>query len=33
MLGLVEQCMADYDADGWKHPAYRDGTDVSAIGK
>jgi 4-hydroxyphenylacetate 3-monooxygenase len=33
MLGLVEQCMADYDEDGWKHPAYRDGGDVSAVGK
>jgi 4-hydroxyphenylacetate 3-monooxygenase len=33
MLGLVEQCMADYDEDGWKHPAYRDGKDVSAIGE
>jgi 4-hydroxyphenylacetate 3-monooxygenase len=33
MLGLVEACMADYDEDGWKHPAYRDGKDVSALPK
>jgi len=31
MLGLAEACMADYDEDGWKHPAYRDGKDVSAL--
>ena len=31
MLGLVERCMADYDENGWTHPAYRDGTDVSAL--
>jgi hypothetical protein len=33
MLGLVEQCMADYDENGWTHPAYRGGGDVSAVGK
>jgi 4-hydroxyphenylacetate 3-monooxygenase len=33
MLGLAESCMADYDEDGWKHPAYRDGSDVSALPK
>jgi len=25
--------MADYDEDGWKHPAYKDGADVSVVGK
>jgi hypothetical protein len=25
--------MADYDEDGWRHPAYRDGKDVSILGK
>jgi hypothetical protein len=30
---LAEQCMADYDEDGWKHPAYRDGSDISLVGK
>ena len=33
METLAEQCMADYDESGWKHPAYQDGTDISAIGK
>ncbi len=33
MIGLAEQCMADYDENGWKHPAYRDGADVSVLGK
>jgi 4-hydroxyphenylacetate 3-monooxygenase len=33
MVGLAEQCMADYDENGWRHPAYRDGTDVSVVGK
>ncbi len=33
MEALVERCMADYDEDGWLHPAYRDGADVSAVGK
>ena len=33
MIGLVEQCMADYDEDGWKHPAYSDPSDVSVLGK
>ncbi len=33
MVGLAEQCMADYDENGWKHPAYRDGADVSVVGK
>jgi hypothetical protein len=25
--------MADYDEDGWKHPAYKDGSDISLVGK
>jgi hypothetical protein len=25
--------MADYDEDGWKHPAYKDGSDISVVGK
>src|SRR5271167_862138 len=33
MEALAEQCMADYDEDGWKHPAYRDGSDISVVGK
>src|SRR5580658_227767 len=33
MVGLAEQCMADYDEDGWKHPAYQDGADISVFGK
>ncbi len=31
MEALVEQCMADYDENGWKDPAYHDGSDVSAL--
>jgi 4-hydroxyphenylacetate 3-monooxygenase len=33
MEALAERCMADYDEDGWRHPAYRDGADVSILGK
>ncbi|MGB6619918.1 MAG: 4-hydroxyphenylacetate 3-hydroxylase C-terminal domain-containing protein, partial [Xanthobacteraceae bacterium] len=33
MEALVEKCMADYDENGWKNPAYRDGGDVSIVGK
>src|SRR6201988_2904802 len=29
MEAFAEQCMADYDEDGWKDEAYRDGGDVS----
>jgi len=28
---FAEQCMADYDEDGWRHPAYRDGSDISVL--
>ena len=33
MEALADKCMADYDEDGWKNPAYRDGRDISIIGK
>jgi 4-hydroxyphenylacetate 3-monooxygenase len=33
MEALVERCMADYDEDGWKDPAYHDSADVSVLGK
>jgi hypothetical protein len=32
MEGLAEQCMADYDENGWKHPAYRK-SDINLVGK
>jgi 4-hydroxyphenylacetate 3-monooxygenase len=33
MEALAERCMADYDEDGWKDPAYHDSADVSIVGK
>jgi len=33
MEALAERCMADYDEDGWRHPAYHDGSDISLFGK
>jgi 4-hydroxyphenylacetate 3-monooxygenase len=33
MVAFAEQCMADYDEDGWTDPAYRTGDDVSILGK
>ena len=33
MEALAERCMADYDEDGWKDPAYHDNADVSVLGK
>ena len=33
MIALAEQCMADYDENGWKHPGYHDSSDISLIGK
>jgi 4-hydroxyphenylacetate 3-monooxygenase len=33
MEALADQCMADYDENGWRHPAYRDGSDISLVGK
>jgi 4-hydroxyphenylacetate 3-monooxygenase len=32
MEALVDQCMSDYDEDGWKHPGYVDNKDVSVVG-
>jgi 4-hydroxyphenylacetate 3-monooxygenase len=32
MIALAEQCMADYDENGWKNPAWLDPDDVSAFG-
>jgi 4-hydroxyphenylacetate 3-monooxygenase len=31
MEALVEQCMADYDENGWKDAAYSGGEDVSVV--
>jgi len=33
MEAFAERCMADYDEDGWKDPAYKDGADISILGK
>jgi 4-hydroxyphenylacetate 3-monooxygenase len=33
MEALAERCMADYDEDGWRHPAYHDSADISVLGK
>jgi hypothetical protein len=33
MVALAEQCMADYGEDGWIDPDYRNGDDVSVVGK
>ena len=33
MEALAAQCMSDYDEDGWTHPAYRDGKDISLVDK
>jgi hypothetical protein len=32
MEAMVDKCMADYDEDGWKNPAYRDGSDIRVAG-
>jgi hypothetical protein len=32
MEALAEQCMADYDENGWRNPAYSDGSDISLVG-
>ena len=29
MEGFAEQCMADYDENGWLDPAYHGGGDIS----
>ena len=33
MVALAEQCMADYDEEGWSDPDYRNGDDVSIIAR
>src|SRR5271157_2173846 len=33
MTALAEQCMADYDESGWRHPAYQNPDDISVVGK
>jgi len=33
MEALAERAMADYNEDGWKHPAYKGPEDVSILGK
>jgi hypothetical protein len=33
MMELADQCMADYDEDGWRCADYRDGTDISVLGR
>jgi 4-hydroxyphenylacetate 3-monooxygenase len=33
MVELADQCMADYDEDGWRCADYRDGTDISVLGR
>jgi 4-hydroxyphenylacetate 3-monooxygenase len=33
MEALAEQCMADYDENGWTHPAFTNPTDISVLGK
>jgi 4-hydroxyphenylacetate 3-monooxygenase len=33
MEALADRCMADYDEDGWKDGDYKDGSDISILGK
>jgi 4-hydroxyphenylacetate 3-monooxygenase len=33
MEALADKCMADYDEDGWTGDTYRDGSDISILGK
>jgi 4-hydroxyphenylacetate 3-monooxygenase len=33
MEAFAEQCMSDYDENGWRHPAFADPTDISILGK
>jgi 4-hydroxyphenylacetate 3-monooxygenase len=33
MEALAERCMADYDEEGWKDPAYFNPSDISILGK
>jgi 4-hydroxyphenylacetate 3-monooxygenase len=33
MIELADQCMADYDEDGWRSADYHDGADISVLGR
>ena len=33
MEALADKCMADYDEDGWTDGGYKDGSDISIVGK
>ncbi len=33
MEAMADACMAEYDENGWKDPAYANGDDVSILGK
>jgi 4-hydroxyphenylacetate 3-monooxygenase len=33
MVELADQCMADYDEDGWRCSDYQDGSDISVLGR
>jgi hypothetical protein len=33
MEALAERCITDYGWNGWHHPAYKDGSDISLVGK
>ena len=33
MKAMVEQCMSEYDLDGWKMPGFVNPADVSVVGK
>jgi hypothetical protein len=33
MEAPVDTCMTDYDENGWKHPAYKNGGDIRIAGK
>jgi hypothetical protein len=33
MRALVDQCLAEYDLDGWKMPGFVNPTDVSLVGR
>jgi 4-hydroxyphenylacetate 3-monooxygenase len=33
MEALADRCMADYDEDGWRNPAWRDNADISVVGR
>jgi 4-hydroxyphenylacetate 3-monooxygenase len=33
MQAFAERCMADYDENGWRDPAYFDASDVSLVNR